>query len=257
MNLRQMLITMVVFFLSIQVGLGCSNMCDNSADCSPGEVCSNGECVDNEIGNSDSDVDSDTDTDADGDADTDTDGDTDGDADTDSDMDSDTDSDTDTGNSDSGIDTGGTCAGSGVWLDPTTGLCWEHPPVQSTWYDAPGHCASIGPDWGLPNIQTLVTLVRFCDQSNCGVTDPDCLSWGGCWDDCIRCNDGEGPAGGCYWDFEIAVDGLCGGTEAVSVWSSSTYPAKPENAWDVNFNNGRPNMRLKSSTQWLRCLRFD
>lgn len=38
-------------------------------------------------------------------------------------------------------------------------------------------------------------------------------------------------------------------------WSSSTVANNPDNAWNVNFNNGNVNWNNKSNNNYVRCVR--
>lgn len=38
-------------------------------------------------------------------------------------------------------------------------------------------------------------------------------------------------------------------------WSSSTNVNNPDNAWNVNFNNGNVNANNKSNNNYVRCVR--
>jgi len=38
-------------------------------------------------------------------------------------------------------------------------------------------------------------------------------------------------------------------------WSSSTNANNPDNAWNVNFNNGNVNNNNKTNDNYVRCVR--
>ena len=116
-----------------------------------------------------------------------------------------------------------------TYYDDNSGLCWEidhssilHSPTSGATYCA-GRDTGDFTDWELPNIADLITLIRGCQNgweesidelSLCqlevdGVTDPMC------WEDescngvemCSYCDEGAGPANGCYWPMEL--EGTC------------------------------------------------
>ncbi|MBW6519981.1 MAG: DUF1566 domain-containing protein [Desulfoarculaceae bacterium] len=42
---------------------------------------------------------------------------------------------------------------------------------------------------------------------------------------------------------------------ASNYWSSTTNANNPDNAWNVNFNNGNVNNNNKSNNNYVRCVR--
>jgi hypothetical protein len=157
------------------------------------------------------------------------------------------------------------CASGAGRYDPLTGLCWEEPPSggELDWDSAVAYCnaLSIGgfDDWRLPMIQELVSLIRGCMDctdtgdlaiSECGVTDPDCLIWDPCWDECGTCEELAGPdddPAGCFWD--PALSGVC-----ITYWSASSCEPSTY-AWIVYFQLGGVYVREKVETEYFRCVR--
>jgi hypothetical protein len=207
-------------------------------------------------GDEDSSGDDDTGTGTDGDADGDADGDSDGDADSDSDGDSDTDD---------------GCTAGGNWYDPVTELCWQNPPLPDhfTWIDAATYCdgLSLGShdDWRLPNIDELISLLRWCQDgtngvdlgpSLCTMTPAGCVATDTCSDVdmCRSCIDGGGLALGCYWDPALAGD--CGAYRSSSAVDSNT-------SWLVFFDVGNVGFLVVATdagvgdpdTAYVRCVR--
>jgi len=204
-------------------------------------------------GATDAGSDTDTDTDADTDSDTDTDTDTDSDSDTDTDADSDSDSDTGTGS-----DPNEMTDCDGGKLDPATSLCWEDPPAGGnvTWSEATGYCNGLEAgghdDWRIPKIQELISLIRECQTSECGVTDPDCLN-STCDDgvDCAACDALLGPGvDGCYWSPDLS--GSC----EEYYWSGSAAGDMYSMAWLVSFENGAVDLDgIEDPDHLIRCVR--
>lgn len=162
------------------------------------------------------------------------------------------------------------CAkGSGKY-DPDSGLCWQDPPsdLNMNWETAIAYCKGLElgglKDWRLPKIQELISLVRGCDQSECGLNDPKCLG-DNCFEYCNHCVEGRGPGkGGCFWDASMSgaccltaawVNGKCSYTQGW--WSSSTYTTNTSDAWLVDFNTGDvPAFRKNGSNNvYIRCVR--
>lgn len=180
-------------------------------------------------------------------------GDADADADADSDSDSDADSDGDTG---SEVD----CSGEGVWLDVSSGLCWEDPP-PGDWVgygEAVEHCSALATggydDWRVPNIDELRSLIRGCPGTElggeCMVTDgygPWAMS-----SPCYGCDPLAGPgAGGCYWDEALA--GVCS-----RYWSSSKYVEGELWEWLADFRDASLDPACyKNVDDYIRCVRLD
>lgn len=44
-------------------------------------------------------------------------------------------------------------------------------------------------------------------------------------------------------------------TESDNYWSSTTYIDNPNNAWNVNFNDGNTNNDDKTNPNYVRCVR--
>ncbi len=146
----------------------------------------------------------------------------------------------------------------GCWLDPTTGILWEDPPMgggYNSWDSAIAYCAALTlaghetGEWRMPTISELRTFVRGCPSietgGSCGLTDT-CIE-GSCLFDCPGCCcDGPGM-GGCYWD--PAVDGLC-----TNYWSSSAPSVPPDLAWTLNYLGCQPWARGKASSSFVRCI---
>ena len=155
---------------------------------------------------------------------------------------------------------GGVVACAGGWYDPTSGLCWEDPPLEewTNWWDADTYCVGLslggyGPgSWRLPTINELRSLIRGCRATEtggaCGVTEP-CLDWT-CWSaPCGGCPFFSGPgAGGCYWD--AAFGGTCGW-----YWSSSFYTRGAAYACFVGFHYGVVSTSVKENPYYVRCVR--
>ena len=105
------------------------------------------------------------------------------------------------------------------------------------WNEAVDHCEQLTTaghdDWRLPKIQELISLIRGCGSSRCGVTDPECLD-SSCNDgpDCQYCTIFEGPGNsGCFWD--PGLSGSC-----TWYWSSSI---RENYVWNVSFGGGNQN----------------
>jgi len=210
------------------------------------------------------DTDTDTDTDADGDTDTDSDSDSDADSDSDSDSDADTDTDTDT-DADGGVFD---CTGAGMWLDPETNLCWENPPSSDTglYSAAIDHCASLGPEWRVPTISELRSIIDGCDRASwdllagvcdaivtcCGVSEA--CKEASCWDmtDCAGCLPLLGGPGawGCY-----SKAGLLG-TCTDEFFSSTATSGGVDEVWTVFFQSGYVVQQATATTECqVRCVR--
>ncbi len=148
----------------------------------------------------------------------------------------------------------------GCWVDPTSGLVWEDPPMAGmlTWDSAVSYCSSLSLDghgageWHLPTISELRTLIRGCaateDGGACGVTDA-CLDSSCQGPECYECSYLGGPgAGGCYWD--PALEGACS-----AYWSSSSHAADPSFAWFVHFDFAFVVSGGKVFDRYVRCVR--
>jgi hypothetical protein len=129
-----------------------------------------------------------------------------------------------------------------AWKDTASGLTWQNPSAKDTmtWQEADDYCnnMSLGgyDDWRLPIINELRSLIRGCAGTitggSCGITDSCLSSSTECWDNsCRGCEDGKGPANGCYWPNEMG--GNCGG-----YWSYSTRAGPDGVAWAIYFNEG-------------------
>ena len=259
-NKRSIALTVSAFLVGF-LSLGCSGG-GNGNQGQPDSGADTGQNQDGAVdagadagGDIDTDGDTDGDTDTDSDSDTDSDGDADatadaapdatpdgGDADADTDSDSDTDTDAD---ADADADS---------WYDPTSGLTWQNVPAgPMTWQDAVNYCNGLSlaghNDWYLPRIQELISLIRGCDQSGCGISDPGCLDLS-CADGCSTCSYLAGPgSGGCYWD--PALEGPCDW-----YWSSSSYAYDTSCAWLVYFHSGRVSYYDKTYAIYVRCVRL-
>ena len=102
-----------------------------------------------------------------------------------------------------------------TWKDEKSGLTWQVRPTGETmkWsYATANHCSSFSlagfTDWRLPTKKELASLIR------------------GCKDD--TCDQGKGPANGCYWPDEMKG-------ECSFYWSSSPGPMT-NTAVGVGFN---------------------
>ncbi len=149
----------------------------------------------------------------------------------------------------------------GCWLDPTTDLVWEDPPLGGRYShldSAVSYCAALSVaghgagEWRLPTISELRTLVRGCpateDGGLCGVTDA-CLD-DTCDHDCGGCSGSGGPGeGGCYWD--PALEGTCD-----RYWSSSSHAAYPSYAWFLGFGVADIYYDHEDSELVVRCVRL-
>jgi hypothetical protein len=113
--------------------------------------------------------------------------------------------------------------GNGTVTDTTTGLMWQQADdgIARTWEQALAHCEGSTlanrTDWRLPNVRELASIV---DDSHSGPTID--------------------PAFSCRSDY---------------YWSGSTYAYNPAGAWSVYFNFGYVDWRLKSVSNYVRCVR--
>ena len=59
------------------------------------------------------------------------------------------------------------------------------------------------------------------------------------------------------YDYYICITLLNKGLNVVSsnYWSSTTNVSNPNNAWNVNFNNGNDNWNNKNNSKYVRCVR--
>ena len=165
----------------------------------------------------------------------------------------------------------------GEWCDTRTKLCWEVPVKETGMLleAANKYCDNLvlagHEDWRLPKIQELISLIRGCVSSQCGVRDPECLKnscadWPpdhgcelarqmenkygelvteGCH--CDHCDAFEGPGkGGCYWDNELG--GNCG-----RYLSSSLRVPSAGFVWIVDMRYGL--VEYDTDSFWVRCVR--
>ena len=181
-----------------------------------------------------------------------------GDTDTDSDSDTDTDSDSDS-DSDTGSDTAefGACAGGK--LDSEAGLCWEDPPGAGNldWYAAHTYCEELTAgdqeDWRVPLIQEVISLIRGCGSSECGVHHTECAaSYCDDGDECNQCELDGGPGNdNCYMSAELA--GACD-----ELWSHTPASDMPNFSWLVGFNTARISLdSIDDADYSVRCVRDD
>ena len=56
-------------------------------------------------------------------------------------------------------------------------------------------------------------------------------------------------------DSHLAERPLRGWANASNYWSSTTNANNPNNAWNVNFNNGNVNNNNKNNNNYVRCVR--
>jgi hypothetical protein len=112
----------------------------------------------------------------------------------------------------------------GVVLDTWWGYMWQKGNSVTTkkWADAGTYCATLGlydyPDWRLPEIEALVTIVNY-------TTDNPALS-----------EIFDPPRSDIYWSGSILAN-------------------IPGNAWNVNFVNGLTYWKVKASDYFVRCVR--
>ncbi len=146
----------------------------------------------------------------------------------------------------------------GTWTDPKTGLMWQDPPSGKamTWQEAKDYCANLSlggyTDWRLPTISELRSLIRGCHKTitggACKVTD-GCLEFK-CWNgSCQGCDNGKGPANGCYWPNNM--QGPCDW-----YWSASSVAGDSNFAWLVNFYGGSVYNYYKDHYYNARCVRL-
>jgi hypothetical protein len=161
---------------------------------------------------------------------------------------------------DDAVDDGGSTTCPGGRYDPSTGLCWQEPPEDTTWdwAGAAAYCDGLslgghGPgSWRMPDIDELRSLIRGCPATEtggaCAVTE-GCLD-DDCWtSDCNGCVVLGGPAmGGCYWPDWL-------GFVCLLYWSSSSYGGDPPEAWAVSFMRGLVISINKTGALSVRCVR--
>jgi hypothetical protein len=113
-----------------------------------------------------------------------------------------------------------------VVFDTTTSLIWQDDndarERTKTWLDAISYCDSLSKlgytDWRLPNINELYTLVDITTSSP-------------------------------------ALDSTFEQSSNAKYWSSTTYSYEKTKAWHIDFNTGREDFSLKTSTLNIRCVR--
>jgi len=115
--------------------------------------------------------------------------------------------------------------GDGTVTDNATGLMWQQDgSAIRNWEGALSYCQEGGwanhTDWRLPNIKELESIVDDT-QLNPAID---------------RIAFPNTPASSWYW-------------------SSTTYANNPNNAWNVNFNNGNVNNNDKNNNNYVRCVR--
>ncbi len=149
----------------------------------------------------------------------------------------------------------------GCWIDPTTGLMWEDPPLGGT-RNHPGaidYCASLSlaghaaGQWRLPTISELRTLVRGCpdmeDGGACGLTDA-CLGLD-CLDGCHYCSTVGPGAGGCFWDPALA--GAC---DPFPHWSSSRQADDETRVYCILLSRAQVYVEIADEfLDFVRCVR--
>ncbi len=136
---------------------------------------------------------------------------------------------------------------------------WQNPPAENAmpWQDAIDYCENLSldghDDWRLPSISELRSLIRGCAATETGGScrvDDGCLSYDTCWDDpCSGCDNGGGPAGGCYWPDEM--EGPCSW-----YWSSSPREDSGGLAWVVAFGLASVFNDFVSYDRLVRCVRL-
>ena len=153
----------------------------------------------------------------------------------------------------------GTCAGG--WLDPTTGLCWQDPPEETTrnWDDAMAYCDGLDvaghDDWHLPSINELRSLVRGCPPTEtggtCTATDT-CLDHA-CWNlPCSGCPYERGPgSAGAYWPAELRAPPELDNW----YWSSLPFVDDSRVKWGVGFDLANVSNLGEAYATHVRCVR--
>jgi uncharacterized protein DUF1566 len=178
------------------------------------------------------------DMDAGGDVDSDT------DADTDVDSDSDSDSDSDTGEMTE-------CADGNGMFDPNTKLCWQDvmPPKEGyDWIEISGgnsgYCDKLSfgghPDWRIPTIDELRSLIRGCPATETGGKCPLTADGGvdSYNESCDGCAKLKGPGvGGRYCD--PALNGYSDQRYWDLTWSLSGHG---DRMWFINLSRGELTM---------------
>ncbi|MDO8803550.1 MAG: DUF1566 domain-containing protein [Elusimicrobiota bacterium] len=119
---------------------------------------------------------------------------------------------------------------SSVTVDNRTGLMWVTNPNDAgiggiyTWENAITACETSGyagyPDWRLPNIKELVSIVDYSTAASAKINGTYFLN-----------------------------------TQANYYWSSTTYVPNTTYAWYVYFGNGSMDGSSKTGTYYVRCVR--
>ena len=149
--------------------------------------------------------------------------------------------------------------------DSSSGLVWSAKASTTyTWQNAVDYCNSYSEggysDWKLPNIDELRTLLIASRVSaNCQASETNgCLS-SSCWT-CSTCTESCTPASsGTDCDScQPYSDGRFSklGDGNVYLWSSSTRSDDTGRAWYVSFPSGNVNNYYKTSSNYVRCVRY-
>ncbi len=128
--------------------------------------------------------------------------------------------------------------GNGTVLDNVTGLVWQKAVAMASqafsWADAPGYCSGLtlpapaGLKWQVP---TRIQLLSLVDYTTLAAMDGPFLGSGQ-------------PPGGKY-------------TWTSTPWVVSQNPAKPQDAWMVNFGGGgglTSNAAAQTDAEYVRCV---
>lgn len=117
--------------------------------------------------------------------------------------------------------------GDGTITDNNTGLVWQTTDDDTirTWSDAVDYCNNNtaglpGTAWRLPTVLELYTIL------NSNTYDP-------------------------------IINALFTGTDSSDYWSSTAYADDTNNAWHVDFYDGVTNNSVKTSSNFVRCVRGD
>jgi hypothetical protein len=155
-------------------------------------------------------------------------------------------------------DSSGLYRADSIYVDENTGIAWQALGPERNflmgWKEAGSHCENLAiggeAHWRLPNADELMTLFRGCDQAECGLDDPGCLTES-CAADCTPCSEQSGESRyPCY--LEARVGGDCG-----VYWSSSPDGDGGNRAWAVDFETGGFRLSDIGSVWYVRCVRDD